>query len=129
MPTFLHVHSGAGPHLIPLDSVIEVLPMLALDRGGESARSGYCGLLRFRGQAVPTFALSEDDQRPEEHLDWMLVVGLSAGAARAWVVRDVLGVLQVEPERVQHPELGSAAGCAVVDLDGRLVRVLGEEAE
>lgn len=125
MHAFLHVVSGDGPHLIPLASVVEVLPMVTLDRGLELGDPRYCGLLQYRGDVLPTFALSDEDTAPQEHPGWMLVVVRSQEGASSWVVRDVAGVLDVAPERIARPQVGGASGLAVVDVDGVLVRVLG----
>lgn len=124
MPAFLHAISGDGPHLIPLESVVEVLPMVTLDRGAEEGEPRYCGLLQYRGEVLPTFALSDRDLAPQEHPEWMLVAVRSGGESLVWVLRDVAGVLDVARERISQPRVGGAQPVSVVELDGTLVRVL-----
>lgn len=124
MHGFLHIVSGDGPHLIALADVVEVLPMVWLDRGSEDGGPHYCGLLNYRGEVLPAFAVSDRDLEPREQPQWMLVVVRSETGSGAWVVRDVLGVLQVDSAQVSRPALGGARPVAVVEIDGALVRVL-----
>ncbi len=128
MHSFLHVVSGDGPHLLPLATVVEVLPMVTLDRGTEAGGPRYCGLLQYRGAVVPAFALSEHDLDPQSHPEWMITVVRSGEVTTAWVVRDVAGVLDVPPEQLVQPVVGGDGGLCVVEVDGALVRVVGERA-
>lgn len=127
MPSFLHVLGGGGPGLIPLGWVVEVLPMVALQRT-EDAAGRYCGLLQYRGDVLSTFALDDRDADPQAHPEWMLVIVRLDAVAEAWVARDVVGVTEQDDDRVRSPRSGGGRTASVVEIEGVLVPVLDRPA-
>lgn len=94
--------------------------MVALQGSAGPPGDPYLGLLRYRGQVVPTFALCPADGAAQEHPDWMLVVLRDARGPGAIVVRDVLGPMTVPAARLLRPR----GATELVEIDADLVPVL-----
>lgn len=122
---FLQVTCGAGEYLVPIESVVEVLPMLELQHRSESDDPTWAGLLEYRGRVIPVHALSPADRAGCDSPDWFLVVVRQDSKELAWVLRSVEGVVPISASA--RSVLETSAGGAVVEvaqLDGRVVRLL-----
>ncbi len=121
---FLRFRCGAGDLLVPLESVVEVLPMVELRHRDGSPDPRWAGLLEYRGGVVPVHALGAGDRDGRDRPDWHVLVVRVGDALQAWIADDVPGVVAVPPALVRRLPAGAGPGLEVAQVEGEVLRVL-----
>ncbi len=115
---FLRMSCADGVRLLPVEQIIEVLPLVTVERFGRG--DGSIGYIHFRGELVALFSPGAPD--PVLSLDqYIVLVALPAGKA-AILVDDVHEVIEVEEKQCRA--VGAQRWLAGVMLEEGFVRTL-----
>ena len=125
MKQFLHFHSSAGRRLIAVDQVIEVIPMVWLQReAADDANQYFCGLLNFRGEIVPVFTLSMYEAKFHNDPNLFLIVADTDQGMVAVLALEVDYLVEVPDSAVSQI---NAIGGKVVNaakVDDEMIRIV-----
>ncbi len=125
MRHFVQYVSCIGERLLRLEDIVEVLPMLTLDRLGQEGGALFAGLLHYRGDAVPVFSLTANAPMPgpEGYILVTRVHGRKAGL----LAHDVVGVVSLDESACTEMPGGGGHRIAGAHVDGRFLRIVRPE--
>lgn len=110
--------------------VVEILPMIAVDRFPGEGGANYVGAVRYRGALAPTFSLVEQTD-PVQLVDHLMVITRAsdddAGPLVALVVRAVHAITSLPATARTRLATGGAAAIEGVTWEGAFVRILQPE--
>lgn len=119
--TFVLVRTGDRKKLLHIDTVREIVAMMAVEEMDE--RTGRCrGMVNLRGDVVPVF----DATDPDAPLDpqRFIVISPVGDAPVGLVVDDVLDVVAVAEEGIVERPVGPGRTARLVRIDRDLLPVL-----
>lgn len=121
MRQFVTVTAGGRRKLVPLDEVVEIIPMLALSH--VDGQSHLCrGVANLRGELIPVFDLTGPDA--PLHPSRFILIARADEILVGLIVDDVHDVLGIEDERLLHRPLGGGRSSLIVNVDGAAMAVI-----
>ena len=124
--SFLHFEASIGSRLLPLQAVVEVIPMVRLNETRGEGNECYRGVLHFRGRMIPVFDF-DATSRTAERPDAFLVVANSASREFALVASKIYDLVNVGEEDLSKLDTGAERCVSVASVDGQLVRIVDPE--
>lgn len=122
---FLHFQSSAGRRLMLVDEVVEVIPMVSIQREAEDAlNEKFCGLLNFRGSIVPVFDFSPYQEGVCNNTSSFLVVAQSPNGKIAVVASEVDYLLDIRDENVNYVSSSADREFNVAKIEDEMVRIV-----
>ena len=125
---FVRFDTGAGPRILPIENVVEVIPTVHLDETQAAGAPEYRGLLQYRGQVLPVFDLGNTTTGTYLPVDWYLVVASTDAGMFALAVSDVHHVIEVDISQCTSMDTGMGQRVDVVHLGKDILRVAGPPA-
>jgi chemotaxis signal transduction protein len=121
MKQFVTVSAGGRRKLVPLEEVVEIIPMLALE--DVEGQSHLCrGVANLRGDLVPVFDLT--GATAPLHPSRFILVSRADGVLIGLIVDDVHEVLTLEDERLLRRPVGGGRTALMVSVEGSVMAVL-----
>lgn len=125
MRQFLHFQSDAGRRLIAVDEIIEVIPMVWLQReAADSEQDSFCGLLNFRGNIVPVFTLSVYEERTCTDPSYFLIVTHTENGMVAVLAHEVDYLVNVDSAAISRISAQSGTVLNVAKVEDEMVRIV-----
>jgi chemotaxis signal transduction protein len=121
---FVRFRGSGGERLLPLSSVVEIIPMLRLLGGEHEGNHRYCGALHFRGRVIPVFDLEDGGCAGLDNPAYFLVVARGISSERAIVAHDVDDIVEVASESCSELDIGGPQPVRIVDVEGTLLKVV-----
>lgn len=125
MKQFLHFQSSAGRRLIAVDQIIEVIPMVWLQReDSDAANPFFCGLLNFRGKIVPVYTVSNYQEKFACDPSAFLIVAETEQGMIAVLALEVDYLVSVNTLEIS--QISSAGGKVVnaAKVDDEMIRIV-----
>ena len=119
--SYIKVDVGGQARLVRLASVLEIIPMLALQEIG-GAVNGFRGLANLRGRTVSVFD-TQAGALPLRPSQFILVTHTSNGSV-GLIVDEVYDVLMVPADQITLSPVGADRSRAVAVIDGVILPVL-----
>lgn len=127
MKQFLHFQSGVGKRLVPVDDVVEVIPMVALQRDDETYGQHFCGLMNYRGHIVPVFTLSQYASEDCSNIDYFLIVAGMGDAMVAVLAQEVDYLVTVEAGDITTVRPREGQPFMVAKINEEMVKVVNPQ--
>ena len=118
---YVKVDSNGRLRLIPLSSVIEIIPMLEL-READGETDGFRGFANLRGQTISVFD-SDGSRRRTSPNQFILVIRNPAGAF-GLIVDEVHHVLALPTEAITAKPVGNNRSRSVALVEGEILQIM-----
>lgn len=118
---FIMVSAGGRRKLVPLESVVELVPMLALT-DVEGPRGACRGMANLRGEIVPIF----DATSPTAplHPSRFIVIARTKSLLLGLVVDDVYDIVAVNPGDLASRPIGGGRFAVMARIEDNLLPVI-----
>lgn len=122
---YLRFQSYAGSRLINVDEVVEVIPMVLLQReNADDGQENFCGLLNFRGDIVPVFNLASYNETACLDISNLLIISSTDAGLVAIVAIEVDYPLNIANENLRDINPSQGKQFRVAKIDSDMVRIV-----
>lgn len=123
MKEFLYFQSALGSRLVSVAEVVEVIPMVALQK--ESLENKlFCGLLNYRGQIVPVFDFADGSTQRTLDPQAFLIVTQYNGKPVALLAQEVNQIIAITSEDISLIAPAGAPSFSVAKLGDEMIRIV-----
>ncbi len=122
---YLHFQSSVGRRLINVEEVVEVIPMVMLQREEADAQNKkFCGLMNFRGNIVPVFNLSGYEEETCIDVGNLLIVSHTEAGLVALLAREVDYLVNIEHDELTRVNPIGGEPFLVSKINNEMVRLV-----
>jgi chemotaxis signal transduction protein len=121
MKQFVTVSVGGRRKLFPIEEVVEIIPMLALE--DVDGQSHLCrGIANLRGELIPVFDLTGSTALL--HPSRFILITHTGDALVGLIVDDVHDVLGIEDDRLLSRPVGGGRSSLMANVEGAVMAVI-----
>lgn len=125
---FLLFRSGIGNRLLAAGDVVEVIPMIALQRDPDDDMDPrFCGVFDYRGRIVPVFDFVSYQQGNIKNPDAFLLIVHGSRSMLALVAYDIDDLVDVAADSIDEVAPESGLPFAVARLGEQLVKIVNPD--
>lgn len=122
---YLHFESSVGKRLISVAEVVEVIPMVFLQREASDVhQQNFCGLLNFRGNIVPVFNLSAYEQSSCFAISNHLIIASTEAGLVGIVALEVDYLVDIQATDLRDVSPTQGQSFMVAKIDSDMVRIV-----
>lgn len=125
MKSFIHFVTAHGPRLIEVTEVVEVIPMVWLERDSEAENNPYyIGLLNYRGKIISVFDPAGQAQSFIPNPENFLIVCSNGEQHIALVAIEVNQLVDIEKKEIRSIDALNQASFLAAKHNDQIIRVL-----
>lgn len=125
---FLRFTSGIGERLVDAGDIVEVIPMIALQRDSDDDENPrFCGVFDYRGHIVPVFDLQPYRDKNIQNPDIFLVIVYGKASLLALVAYDIDDLVEVEADNINEVRPESGTPFRVAKIQENLIKVVNPD--
>lgn len=125
MKQYLHFKSSVGRRLLSVSEIVEVIPMVSLQReDADALNEKFCGLLNFRGSVVPVFSLSKYEEFFCKNPSAFLIVSKNETNKLAIVAEELDYLLDIRDDQINSVRSSNGNEFNVAKIGDDMVRIV-----
>ena len=125
---FIHFTTANGSRLINVAEVVEVIPMVWLERDSDAVdHAFYIGLLNYRGNIISVFDPAGGAKQFQAHPDHFLIVCSNGIQTIALIAMEVHQLVEIEAQEIQQIDALNQASFSAAKLKDKIVRIVSTD--
>lgn len=122
---FIHFTTANGERLIDVVEVVEVIPMVWLERDTDALSNDYyIGLLNYRGQIISVFDPAGGAKHFQPNPDHFLIVCRSSSQTIALIATEVHQLVEIEKQEITQIDALNQASFSAAKLKDKIIRIV-----
>lgn len=123
--SFIHFITARGARLINVSEVVEVIPMVWLERDSDAVESAYyIGLLNYRGQIISVFDPAGNAQNFLPSPEGFLIVSSNGQQTIALLADEVNQLVEIDTESVREISAIDQQAFSAAKVNGQIIRIV-----
>ena len=125
MLAFIHFTTANGPRLINVTEVVEVIPMVWLERDSDAIDNAYyIGLLNYRGNIISVFDPAGGAQQFVPQPDHFLIVCSNSVQTIALIATEVHQLVDIDKDEIRQIDALNQASFSAAKLKDKIIRIV-----
>lgn len=125
MLAFIHFTTTNGPRLINVTEVVEVIPMVWLERDSDAIDNAYyVGLLNYRGNIISVFDPAGGAQHFKPHPDNFLIVCSNGIQTIALIATEVHQLADIDKQEIRQIDALNQTSFSAAKLKDKIIRIV-----